>query len=188
MQETQFQAWTTKAVENRIIEAAETLMLCPRAHGPADISNSMPATILDQHATYGESKLCYKRRPTPGALDRMETCWEWINALPDQAERELLYEWARIKCGKGCTLAVLAKLKGYTERGLRRKITQICAKISQKLNAAQVANIEMASKQWVEDRPFARSQEHKHLNHWMQENAKPAINAELPKRRSVQRI
>jgi len=187
LQETQFQAWTIKAVENRVIEAAETLMLCPRAHGPAGIHNSMPDTVLDQHAAYGASRPRYRRTPTPGALDRMETCWEWINALPEQAERELLYEWARIKCGKGCTLAVLAKIKGYTERGLRRKITRICAKICQKLNAAHIANTETVSKKWGPDKPFSRSVEHKHLNHWMHENAKPAINAELPKRRTVQR-
>ncbi|MBW8637052.1 hypothetical protein K1W69_07615 [Hoeflea sp. WL0058] len=188
MQETEFQAWTTKAVENRVIEAAETLMLCPRAHGPADIRNSMPDTILEQHAAYGASRPRYRRTPTPGALDRMEKCWEWINALPDQAERELLYEWARIKCGKGCTLATLAKINGYTERGLRRKITHICAEISLRLNAAHVANTELASKQWAEDRTPVRLNEHKRLNHWMQENAKPAVDAELPKRRSVQRI
>ena len=188
LRKTEFHAWTAKAVENRIIEAAETLMLCPRVCGPANVRNSMPDTILQHHAAYGASEIRYRRMPTPGALDRMETSWEWINALPDQAERELLYEWARIKCGKGRTVAWLAKAKGYTERGLRRKITHICTDISIKLNTAHVANTEQASEPRGKDGAPVHSQKNRHPHHWMQENAKPAIDGELPRQRSVQRI
>ena len=38
----QFEDWTAKAVEHRIIEAAETLALCPRALGPKAFGNAMP--------------------------------------------------------------------------------------------------------------------------------------------------
>ncbi len=163
-------------------------MLCPRVRGPANIRNSMPDTILQHHAAYGASEVRYRRMPTPGALDRMETCWEWINALPDQAKRQLLYEWARIKCGKGRTLAELAKATGYTERGLRRKITQICTEISVNLNTAHVAETELPSEPREIDGAPVHSHKNSHPHHWMQENAKPAINGGAPRQRTVQRI
>lgn len=136
-----FRAWTAKAVEHRVLEAAETLMLCPRANGPRQFGSSMPEPLRDQRDAYAMQTVRYRRRPDAAAIDRMEECWDWINAMADEQDRQLLYDWAKTKCARGRSLKGLAKRRQCNGRTLRRAITRICLAVANDLNRAHKPNL-----------------------------------------------
>lgn len=128
-----FTAWTSKDVEDRIIEAAETLMLCPRDTGPKAFGSAMPEPVRSRDE-YGYGSAWYKRRPSGAALSRMTEVWGWINAHPVESERQLLYSWAAVKARKGRTVADFALERGMKSRTLRWAISAICQRIANDLN------------------------------------------------------
>jgi len=170
-----FQDWTAKAVEHRVLEAAETLMLCPRANGPKVFGSSMPHPLRRPQDAYAADTARYRRRPRAAAIDRMEECWDWINRHPVTGERHLLYNWARTKCASGRSLKALARCEGLSERMLRREISRICRIIAEQLNAAQKANLHGDG-----DRPteatVKSSEKTDYQQYWRAHNARPEID------------
>ncbi len=132
-----FEQWTAKGVEERIVEAAETLMLTPNVGGGGSIA--WPDVVRSAEESYGYGTSWYKRRPEPGALDRMTETWGWINALGNEWDRKLLYAWAWVKARKGRSVAEFASNEGLNSKTLRRTITRICQRIADDLNQKHVA-------------------------------------------------
>lgn len=135
-----FEAWSAKDVEYRAVEAAETVMLSPRAAGPKVFGNSMP-TPVRRWEDYGKDPIRYRRLPSPGALDRMVETWGWINALPDEDDRKLLYHWAWTKVRRGRNVSDLADEQGVNPRTIRRHVTRICQRIANTLNQNGVVGL-----------------------------------------------
>jgi hypothetical protein len=128
--------WTAKAVEYRVVEAAETLMLMPNSWGPQEYGNAMPA-IRMEWGDYREPSR-YIRRADRHAIDRMVETWGWVNALRNEADRKLLYAWAWVKGRKGRSVDDFALREGVNSRTLRRSITRICQRIADDLNQNNV--------------------------------------------------
>jgi hypothetical protein len=170
-----YEAWTARAVEDRVIEAAETLMLLPHVKGPQAYGSAMPQVIRDWQA-YGSEKSGYKRRPSRGAIDRMPEVWEWINALPSQADRVLLYAWAWVKVRSGRKIADFASREGMNVRTLRRAITSICQQIANNLNRMHIVRlndlVDAVSEITAETDPETVSSV-KYASHWRAPDAKP---------------
>lgn len=128
-----YEAWTARAVEDRVIEAAETLMLLPDVKGPSAYGCAMPAYVQDWNA-YAAEPSRYKRRASREALDRMPETWGWINTFLDEADRRFLYAWAWIKARQGKKIADFASREGMNVRTLRRAVTRLCQRIANELN------------------------------------------------------
>ena len=135
----QYEAWTAKDVEYRILEAAETLMLCPNVH----VGGSTGSLFNEYKDDYGPVKTTYKRRPSADALDRMPEVWSWINALPDMADRKLIYAWSYVKVRKGLKLSAFAEKNELNDRTLKRRIVAICQTIANNLNQVLAIRLTM---------------------------------------------
>ncbi|MEX3008344.1 DUF6362 family protein [Hoeflea sp. TYP-13] len=180
-----YQAWTPKEVEYRILEAAETLMLCPPVRGPQAYGNAMPEPVRRMFQDAAPARARYRRKPAPDALDRMEEVWTWINALPDEENRKLIYAWSWFKVRRGVTVRQFGVGMGITTRTLRRKIERICSAIADDLNKKHSVQLTMA-----ENEPRIRAN---HLtskksvkrkdNAWMSSGAKPRVDPAMPRRR-----
>jgi hypothetical protein len=64
----------------------------------------------------------------------MEQVWAWINALPDQADRKLIYAWSWVKVRRGLKISAFAAENDLNERTLRRAVTTVCQRIANNLN------------------------------------------------------
>ncbi|ESY89031.1 hypothetical protein X739_00605 [Mesorhizobium sp. LNHC220B00] len=126
-------AWTAKAVEYRVLEAAETLMLTPNTYIGGG-GNGWPDYI-----PHYPRAMKVRIRPSPGALTRMVATWSWINALQSESDRRLLYAWAWTKTRKGRFLSDFASREGVNSRTLRWTITRICQDIADRNNQQKVA-------------------------------------------------
>lgn len=180
----EFQAWTAKAVELRLLEAAETLMLCPNADGPKAFGSSMPEPVHLQIDAYASNTSRFRRKPDAAAIDRMEECWVWINSLPQPESRRLVYEWARTKCNSRRSLKQLAMRDGFTDRTLRREILRICHAIAERLNVSHtpnMADMDMAGSIPVANETCNVGYQH----HWRAANARPLIDPKQKKSRIV---
>ncbi|WP_157632728.1 DUF6362 family protein [Hoeflea sp. 108] len=173
-----YEAWTAKAVEERVLEAAETLMLMPNAPGPREFGNSMPPVVEDGRSEPSR----YKARPSRAAIDRMPQTWEWINALPKQADRVLLYAWAWVKTRRGRSINDFASGEGMNVRTLRRAVTRICQLIANDLNRMQLVRlnsaVDLVSENQAELHPEQISSV-SYANHWRAADAKPRHLPEL---------
>jgi len=134
--------------------------------------------------------LRYRRLPNASAIDQMEACWAWINALECVEDRRLLYDWARVKCTRGRSLQLFAAQERMNSRTLRREISRLCQKIARRLNAAHISR-KVTSLACDIDRngnsdlqPLPRTA---YETHWRAENARPTVNPELPDVRHIQR-
>lgn len=166
-----YTAWTARAVEDRVIEAAETLMLLPNTPGPREFGNSMPTVVEDNRV---ETR--YRRRPSRDALDRMPQTWEWINALPKQADRVLLYSWAWVKVRSGRRIDDFASREGMNVRTLRRAITSICQQIANNLNRMHLVRLNDhvdAVSEITEEIVPSTVTSVKYASHWRAPDAKP---------------
>ena len=167
--------WTAKAVEYRVLEAAETLMLSPNVHG-GGIGSAWPAFPDDPQDSYAYNPARYRRSPSPGAITRMMTTWGWINAHPAESERKLLYAWAWQKTKKGKFLNDFAAREGVHSRTLRRAITAICQAIADRLNQQKIAWLDAAVDDVSEIEPEiapSKVPSQKHASHHMEPGAKP---------------
>ncbi|MES0168229.1 DUF6362 family protein [Mesorhizobium sp. M0027] len=129
--------WTAKAVEYRVLEAAETLMLTPNVGGGG-------ASAWPEYIPHYPRAMKIRIRPSPGALTRMMETWGWINALQSEADRRLLYAWAWQKTRKGKFLDDFASREGIKTRTLRWTITRICQAIADQLEQRKVPCFEQA--------------------------------------------
>lgn len=176
-----YEAWSAKAVEERVIEAAETLMLLPNVKGPQAFGSSMPTPVKDWEA-YGSEPSRYKSRPSRDAIDRMPETWEWINRLPEQADRVLLYAWAWVKVRRGRSISDFASRDGMNVRTLRRQISRICQDIAGELNRLHAVRLKVAvdlvSEVEAEIDPEQVSSV-TYANHWRAADAKPRHLPEL---------
>jgi hypothetical protein len=97
-------------------------------------------------------------RPSPGALTRMTATWSWINALPSESDRRLLYAWAWQKTRKGKFLDDFASREGIKTRTLRWTITRICQAIADDLTQRKVPCLDQAVDDVAEIEPEPASQ------------------------------
>ncbi|TPM89848.1 DUF6362 family protein [Mesorhizobium sp. B2-1-3A] len=176
-----YSAWTPKAVEHRLLEAAETLMLLPNVRGPKSYGSAMPAPVREWEA-YGSEPSRYKSRPSREAIDRMPETWTWINSLPEQADRVLIYAWAWVKVRRGRSINDFASREGMNNRTLRRQITQVCQQIADDLNRKHMVRltvvVDVVSEITAEVDPEQISSV-TYANHWRAEDAKPRHLPEL---------
>lgn len=144
-------AWTAKAVEYRVLEAAETLMLTPNVGG--GVGSAWP-----EYIPHYPRAMKIRIRPSPGALTRMMETWGWINALQSESDRRLLYAWAWTKARKGKFLDDFASREGIKTRTLRWTISRICQAIAEHLEQAKVPCFEQAIDDVAEIEPETASQ------------------------------
>ncbi|MEM9279786.1 MAG: DUF6362 family protein [Pseudomonadota bacterium] len=182
--------WTAKQVEQRLLEAAETLILCPRARGPRSYGNTMPDPVRPANEAYADDRTRVRRQPTAAALDRMEECWTWINALKEPQDRQLVYRWARAKIGRGRSLKILAMEEGMSDRTLRREISRLCKYMADQLNKRGVVLLPQAdeNKLMDEDKPsMADAAPAVTTTYWRAADARPLIDRHAPAKRTVSR-
>ncbi len=144
-------AWTAKAVEYRVLEAAETLMLTPNVGGGG-------GSAWPEYIPHYPRAMKIRIRPSPGALTRMLATWAWINALQSEKDRRLLYAWAWTKTRKGRFLNDFASREGVNSRTLRWTITRICQDIADQLEQAKVPCFDQAVDDVAEIEPEPASQ------------------------------
>jgi hypothetical protein len=176
-----YEAWTAKAVEYRLLEAAETLMLMPNIRGPQSYGSAMPAPVQEWEA-YGAEPSSYKSRPSRNAIDRMPETWTWVNGLSEQDDRVLIYAWAWVKSRRGRSINEFATREGMNNRTLRRQITRICQQIADDLNRKHQVRLTVVvddvSEIAAESDPEQISSV-TYANHWRTEDAKPRHLPEL---------
>lgn len=170
-----YSAWSWKDVEYRLLEAAETLMLLPKAPGPKVFGNTWPSVAKDW-AAYGSEPSRYHRRPDRDAIARMDATWEWVNGQLSEPDRKFVYAWARTKVARGSRLADYAEKTGMNDRTMRRRVTRIFKQIAGNLNRLHtirpvmpvdhVSGIAHISRQ----KPVACMAR---ANHWRADDAKP---------------
>ncbi len=129
-----YEAWTAYTVRDRVIEAAETLIMLPAAMGPR-MAGSMIEVFREYIDDYHRGEpVRLKRIPAPGALSRMEETWGWINAYLDERNRKLLYDYSFLKSRKGMFLARYIEQNGLVRRTFERQILRACQIIANNLN------------------------------------------------------
>ena len=176
-----YQAWTAKDIEYRLLEAMETLMLLPAIKGPNGYGSSMPEIAMTKTEAWlagATATSRYKRRPDRDAIDRMPVTWGWINTTLSEAERKLIYGWARAKVSNRRRIARYAEKMGFTDRTMRRRITALFQKVANALNQRYVvcATVSLAdvSEISTEIDPEVVSSV-KYATHWRAEDARPEI-------------
>jgi hypothetical protein len=129
-----FNDWNWKHIEDRILEAAETLRALPADRGPKGFGSAMPECVK----TFDEKEEGAIFRPKKaidgGALSRMDETWTWINNHLDEPQRRFIYGWAWVKVRKGMKISAFAKENGTYERKIRREIQIYCQWIANNLN------------------------------------------------------
>lgn len=181
-----YQDWTAKAVEERVLEAAETLMRMPNDYRGG-------SSVWGQYKDdYGPTRTKVVVRPTGGAIDRMEKVWDWINRLPIQADRVLLYAWAWVKARRGRSINDFASREGMNVRTLRRAVTRICQQIANDLNRMHLvrlnSGVDLVSEDQAEQDPEQISSVN-YATHWRAADAKPRHLPELLDQRApVERV
>lgn len=177
-----FEDWTAKAIELRILEMADTLRLSPKVKGPQEYGSSQPEVVREAGEGYGYSAAWYKPRASGAALGRMEAVWSWINALPDQDDRKLIYAWSWVKVRKGMKLSAFAAENDMNDRMLRREITRLCQVIANNLNQNHLVRLNSEDLQVSENQPDIATTKvtsescDREPRHWIAPGAKPQID------------
>lgn len=129
-----YEEWTAQAVRDRVIEAADTLMMSPSALGPRMIGSMSDvfSEYVDDYRRGEASRL--RRVPAPGALTRMEETWTWINGCLDERSRKLLYDYGFLKTRKGMYLARYLERNSLIRRTFERRVLKACQQIADNLN------------------------------------------------------
>lgn len=180
-----FEDWTAKAVEDRILEMAEALRLSPAAKGPQAFGSAMPEPVRDPGEGYGYGAVYYRKTVSAGALGRMEQVWAWINALPEQSDRKLIYAWSWVKVRKGLKISAFASENDMNERTLRRAVTAVCQRIANDLNRNHAIRLDGADLQVSENQPDIAPQtvtSESCVTHWRGKDAKPQLDPSQPRR------
>lgn len=184
-----FTDWTAKLVKDRIIEMADTLRMVPAVKGPKGYGNAMPEGVRQRSEAFGYHKATYRETASAAALGRMEQCFGWINSLPDQYDRELLYGWSFEKVRTGRSLADFAEQNGMHERKLLRAVTAVCQCIADRLNQERHIRLSTPDLQVSEIQPDIKSTtvtSEKCATDWRASDAKPQIDPSLAKSRVLE--
>lgn len=128
-----YEAWTYSHVKARIIEAAETLMLTAPDRGPG-FAGLMGDIVREVAESYGYGSTSIRRIPSPGALQRMEETWAWINTYLDEADRRLVYDYGYLMTRKGLTITKWCERNGWIKRTFERAVNRACQRIADNLN------------------------------------------------------
>lgn len=180
--------WSAEIVELWIREAGETLMLSPRVIGPKAPSTGWPAFPRDQRDAYGYDASRFVPRPTADALQRMTTVWGWINALPDETDRILLYSFSWSRARRSRFHADFARKHGISSRTVRRRIIAICQGIADRLVLSGVAMQHPALDAMSREAPEPASQDvasTSYASHEMAADAKPSHQPESADHRAT---
>jgi hypothetical protein len=94
----------------------------------------MPEALRSFEESYGAHAARYRENASAGPLARMERAFGWINALPQETDRKLIYAWSWVKVRRGRTISAFAEENAFTKRTLRRAVTAICQAIADNLN------------------------------------------------------
>jgi hypothetical protein len=184
-----FQDWTAKLVEERILEMADTLRKLPAAKGPKMFGTAMPEPVRSFQEVYGAHAARYRESASAAALGRMEQVFGWINALPGEADRKLLYAWSWVKVRKGMKISAFAEENELNERTLRRSITMICQRIAANLNQNGQLRLVHPDLQVSETQPDITSttvSSEKCVTHWRASDAKPHVDPALASVRVIE--
>lgn len=128
-----YSTWDYADVRARIIEAADTLMMGEPDRGPG-YAGLMGDVVRDVAEAYGYGSLSFKRIPSPGALQRMEETWRWINTWLEEKDRRLCYEYGFIMTRKGHTISGWCERNGWIKRTFERAVNRACNTIASHLN------------------------------------------------------
>lgn len=184
--------WSAEIVEFWIREAGETLMASPRVVGPKAPSTGWPAFPRDQRDAYGYEPSRFVRRPTADEIQRMTTVWGWINALPDETDRMLLYSFSWSKARRARFHARFARENGISSRTVRRRIIALCQGIAERLVIGGVALRHPALDAMSIEAPITGPQDvasKNYANHEMAADAKPSHQPEsADHRRTIKRL
>lgn len=184
-----FQDWTARAVEDRIIEMADTSRLLPGVKGPKEFGNGMPEAVKRFDELELSKVARIKKRATGAAIDRMEQVWAWINALPDKADRDLIYAWSWVKVRKGMKISAFAEENDMNERTLRRAVTHVCQGIADTLNRKATVRLDEVDCAVSENERETQSQtvtSESCVKNWRQPDARPQIDTSLPRWRVIE--
>ncbi len=174
-----YQAWSPQDVESLILEAAQTLMLCPNVRGPKAFGSNMPEAVRLARDAYGAAKTRTRKLPDPAALDRMETIWGWINELRDEDIRRALYGTSIAKKRKGDTIQKYAGRMGTSYSTLRRRFERGCSQIADMLNERCVVRLPSD-----EVSPGKAANPAKRYDlHWRQPGSEPSVTREAREER-----
>ncbi|MCK8779067.1 DUF6362 family protein [Rhizobium sp. NTR19] len=184
-----FQDWTAQAVKDRVIEMAETLRRSPSVKGPRMFGNAMPVPVRRYDESYGHQAARYRESASAAALGRMEQVWRWVNDLPSEDDRKLLYAWSWVKVRKGLKISAFAAENDMNERTLLRSVTAICQAIADDLNQKGQFRLVTPDLQVSETQPDITSTTVSSGNcvtHWRASDAKPHIDPALPPVRVIE--
>jgi hypothetical protein len=187
----EFHDWTAKDIESRILEATQTLMLLPKVDGPREYGNSMPETVRERWKDAAPTNTPAKRRVDPGAITRMEECWEWQRSMIDDADRIFIDQWARLKVRKGRRLKEMSGNDEAKAKEINRRKTRVCSVIANALNLNHAVRLTTADLQLSENQsPIALSTVtspncDRGANHWIATDAKPHSDPAQPRLRVI---
>lgn len=183
-----FTDWSAKSIETRILEMADTLRVCPAVRGPKAFGSNMPETVKRYDESYGFDVARYKETASAAALSRMDDVFTWINALPLQEDRKLIYAWSWVKVRKGMKISAFAAENELNDRTLRRQIDRICQHIANNLNRITLVRLNNPDCIVSEIQPDIAPQtvssgSRDQIRHWREADARPQIDPALATRR-----
>lgn len=137
-----YQAWTYEMVRERIIEAAETLLMNPAAFGPRLIGMALFDEYQDDYRRGETTRV--RSAPSAHALAEMEETWTWINTCLPEKDRKLVYDYGFIMSRKGLTLKVWCERNGWIKRTFERAVAHCCQRIADELNRKHQVRLTVA--------------------------------------------
>lgn len=183
-----YEAWTWKAVEARILEMADTLRISPAVRGPKQFGSAMPEPVRRHDDAYGYQTARYRESASAASLSRMHEVWHWINALPIEADRKLIYAWSWVKVRRGMKISRFAAENDMNDRMLRREIVRVCQQIANNLNQIMLVRLnnqdcELSENQQEHTSTTVSSE--KCATHWIASDGKPHVDPALAKSRVI---
>ncbi|ARO24763.1 hypothetical protein TAL182_CH03018 [Rhizobium sp. TAL182] len=181
-----YEAWTWKAVETRIIEMADTLRLVPAYRGPKQYGSAMPEVVRRYDEAYGFDASRYGESASAADLARMEEVFGWINSMLDETARKLVYAWSWIKVRKGMKISAFAAENDMNDRMLRRQIQLHCQTIANNLNRVVLVRLNsedcgLSENEGESDQSDVTSKKcERSAPHWMASDARPILDLESP--------
>lgn len=177
-----FEDWSPKAVENRIIKAMETHKHLPYVAGPREFGNAMPDIVREKWKDAAPDKTRYMRRLAPGAISRMEQCWEWINSYVGEDDRKFIDHWAYMKVTKGRKIDEMSEKNPSLAKSINRRKTRICSTIANNLNQKHHVRLNNGDCDLSENQPVIAPttvSSEKRVTNWLPSDAKPQIDPAL---------